>query len=56
MLVVLDIVCNGLLDDLGSFLAILLGPLGVKLLFALLGFLLCGLSAFILHETNKRLT
>jgi hypothetical protein len=40
VLVVLDIVCNGLLNDLGSFLAILLGPLGVELLIALLGLLL----------------
>ena len=50
MLVVLDIVCNGLLDDLGSFLAVLLGPLGVKLLVALLGLLLCRLSVFIRHN------
>lgn len=49
VLVVLHIVCNGLLNDLGSFLAVLLGPLGVKLLFALLSLLLCRLSAIVLY-------
>lgn len=51
VLVVLDIVCNGLLDDLGSFLAVFLGPLSIKLLFALVSFLLCRFSAFVLHSS-----
>lgn len=49
VLVILDVVCNGLLDNLGSFLAVLFGPLGVKLFVALLGLLLRWLSAFIHH-------
>lgn len=40
VLVILDVVRNGLLDDLCALLAVLLDPLGVELLVGLLGFLL----------------
>jgi hypothetical protein len=56
VLVVLDIVCNSLLNDLGSFLTILLGPLGEKLLVALLGLLLCRLSVFVRRGPRRKLT
>lgn len=50
VLVVLDIFCNRLLDDLGSLFAVLLGPLSKELLVALL-YLLLYLLSEVAHES-----
>lgn len=50
VLVVLDVFCNRLLDDLGSLFAVLLGPLNKELLVALLCLLLYLLSE-VAHES-----
>lgn len=50
VLVVLDVFCNRLLDDLGSLFAVLLGPLSKELLVALLCLLLYLLSE-VAHES-----